>query len=243
MQASFVAKTREAIGDFLELIERHREPLHGSAAISLKAWAERIMDETGYYAELRRAEKSAEASENRVRNLRELIATLSEAAVNPAEELQKFLDDLALDSDRDDEEEAPKDAVTLITVHSCKGLEFPHVYIVGLEDGLMPHTRSKVEGTLDEERRLFYVAITRAMQTLTLTHCAGRRKKIWRAPALPSLTVPARTPRRPPGNRHDEKSRKPVSAETSKDYFSAMRLAAGAEELKRGTIIDQLLLR
>ncbi len=64
---------------------------------------------------------------------------------------------MSLDSDREEEKEAQGDAVTLITMHSCKGLEFPHVYIVGLEDGLLPHTRSKVEGTLDEERRLFYV--------------------------------------------------------------------------------------
>jgi DNA helicase-2/ATP-dependent DNA helicase PcrA len=68
----------------------------------------------------------------------------------------------------------------------CKGLEFPHVYIVGLEDGLLPHSRSKAEGTLDEERRLFYVAVTRAMQTLTISHCGGRKKYGQLMPCQPS---------------------------------------------------------
>ena len=71
-------------------------------------------------------------------------------------------------------------------MHSCKGLEFPNVYVVGLEEGLLPHSRSKVEGTLDEERRLFYVAITRAMQTLTISHCGGRKKYGQLLPCHPS---------------------------------------------------------
>ena len=71
-------------------------------------------------------------------------------------------------------------------MHSCKGLEFPHVFIVGLEDGLLPHSRSKAEGTLDEERRLFYVAVTRAMQTLTISHCASRKKYGQLLPCHPS---------------------------------------------------------
>ena len=73
-----------------------------------------------------------------------------------------------------------------ITMHSCKGLEFPHVYIVGLEEGLLPHSRSKEEGTLDEERRLFYVAITRAMQTLNISHCIARKKYGKAVPCHPS---------------------------------------------------------
>ena len=100
--------------------------------------------------------------------------------------MQQFLDELALDSDREEKQENPGDAVTLITMHSCKGLEFPHVYIVGLEDGLLPHTRSKEEGTLDEERRLFYVAITRAMQSLSISHCLGRKKYGQLLPCHPS---------------------------------------------------------
>ena len=79
-----------------------------------------------------------------------------------------------------------KPAATLITMHAAKGLEFPHVHIVGVEDGLLPHARSKLEGTLDEERRLFYVAITRAMETLRISHCDARRKFGQLLPCHPS---------------------------------------------------------
>src|ERR1035437_8790212 len=135
--------------------------------------ADRLLEEIGYFPELRRSEKKSEAGENRVRNLKDIIATLDglEATSKPPfDRLQSFLEQITLDNEREDEEDdtrgaAPGEAVTLITMHSCKGLEFPHVYIVGMEDGLLPHSRSKVEGTLDEERRLFYVAVTRAMNT------------------------------------------------------------------------------
>jgi superfamily I DNA/RNA helicase len=192
----------------------------------LQSWAEGFLDEAGYLAELRRSEKDAETGENRVRNLKDLIATLDQgfaAGKSLADQLERFLEDITLDNDREAEEEQKGDAVTLITMHSCKGLEFPHVYVVGLEDGLLPHSRSKVEGTLDEERRLFYVAVTRAMQTLAISHCRGRKKYGQMMPCHPSPFLKELPPELV--ELEDEKSRKLVQPEAGRGLFAAMRAA------------------
>jgi superfamily I DNA/RNA helicase len=176
---------------------------------------------------LRRSEKNPDNADNRVRNLKELIATLDNSGSNrlspPTERLQTFLEDITLDSEREEEKENQGDAVTLITMHSCKGLEFPHVYIVGLEDGLLPHSRSKVEGTMDEERRLFYVAVTRAMETLTISHCGGRKKYGQLLPCHPSPFLKELPPELV--EHANEKSKDPVTVESGKDMFAAMRAA------------------
>jgi len=193
---------------------------------ALQVWAQNFLAETGYLDELRRSEKEPETAENRVRNLQDLVASMDdgERPMLPlAERLQSFLEELALDSGREDEKENTGDAVTLITMHSCKGLEFPRVYIVGLEDGLLPHSRSKVEGTLDEERRLFYVAITRAMESLTISHCTGRKKYGQITPCYPSrflVELPAELV-----EHADEKARQPLTVDAGRDLFSLMRSA------------------
>ena len=243
--ATFQARTREAVKAFVEFVERTRIALVGtrstssriseisgtrwnaSLPTSLQTWADHFLDEIGYYAELRRGEKAPEAGENRIRNLKDFIATMdsSRLAGGPLlDGLHAFLEDVSLDNDREEEEENKGDAVTLITMHSCKGLEFPRVYIVGLEDGLLPHSRSKVENTLDEERRLFYVAVTRAMQSLAISHCGGRKKYGQIMPCHPSLflkELPAELV-----EHQDEKNHRPVSAETGRSLFAAMREAA-----------------
>jgi superfamily I DNA/RNA helicase len=229
VQASFQTKTREAIEEFVMFIEGTRRQLESEPPIaSLTQWAEKFLAHTGYIDDLRRSEKNIESADNRVRNIKELLAELDHAgsaSAKPAERIGTFLDDLTLDAEREEEKEQEADAVTLITMHSCKGLEFPHVFIVGLEDGLLPHSRSKVEGTLDEERRLFYVAITRAMQTLTMSYCLSRKKYGQAMPCHPSgflKEIPEEFI-----EHAEEKGKAPVTVDTGKNFFAAMRESLG----------------
>jgi superfamily I DNA/RNA helicase len=221
---AFQKNTRECIEAFVEFVERVQGELHTTAnEFRLQKWADDFLAEAGYFAELRRLEKTPEAAEARVRNLKELMATMDGAGNLPTERLDNFLENITLDSDREEEKENTQDAVTLITMHSCKGLEFPHVFVVGLEDGLLPHSRSKVEGTLDEERRLFYVAVTRAMQTLTISHCGGRKKYGQLLPCQPSpflKELPEELV-----ETSDSKSKTPVAQDSGKNLFAAMRSA------------------
>lgn len=134
------------------------------------------MDETGYAQALKdKALIGADAleAENRLMNLEELVSAAVEAEER-GESLREFIDRAALVSDADEYD--PDAAVTLMTMHSAKGLEFEVVFIVGLEEGLFPHARSSHDAAeLEEERRLCYVAITRAQKQLYLTHARSRR--------------------------------------------------------------------
>jgi superfamily I DNA/RNA helicase len=217
---AFQKGTRESIEAFVAFVERIRGQLTGDPLL-LQTWAEDFLNETGYFAELKRLDKDPEVSETRIRGLRELMASMDGVGNAPAERLQNFLENITLDSDREEEKENTSDAVTLITMHSCKGLEFPHVFIVGLEDGLLPHSRSKLEGTLDEERRLFYVAVTRAMQTLAISHCGGRKKYGQVLPCHPSPFLKEL----PEELVEHADSKTPVPQESGKNLFAAMRAA------------------
>jgi DNA helicase-2/ATP-dependent DNA helicase PcrA len=228
--ATFQSPARKSIESFVQFVERTCQPLAGldtQHSVILSSWADRFLDEIAYFGELRRSEKTPEGAESRIRNIKELLLTLDAqpATLSAHERLQSFLEEITLDTEREEEKEEAGDAVTLITMHSCKGLEFPHVYIVGMEEGLLPHSRSKQENTLDEERRLFYVALTRAMQTLTISHCASRKKYGQPMPCHPSSFL-----ENLPGElveHGDELAKKPVSAESGRDQFAAMRAALG----------------
>jgi len=224
--AGFSTKTREAILDFATLIAETREPLAGGS-VSAVAWAEQFLMDTGYLQEIKRSEKNPETAENRIRNLRDLVATLDNYAPHAPglEKVSQFLEEVTLDNESADEKEPQGDVVTLITIHSCKGLEFPHVHIVGLEEGLLPHSRSKVEGTLDEERRLFYVAITRAMRTLNLSHCAGRKRYGQVLPCHPSAFLKELPPDLV--EEADATAGKPVTVQSGKNLFASMHDAIG----------------
>lgn len=232
LTATFPKRTQESMAGFVRFVEHGRARLHNKAANHdahyLQQWADQLLNEAGYFDDLRRQEKNAEAGDARVRNLRDLTAALDgnfPDGKTPAQRLESFLEEITLDTEREEEDENQGNVVTLITMHSCKGLEFPRVFIIGLEDGLLPHSRSAAEGTLDEERRLFYVAITRAMQSLTISHCTARKKYGQTAPCHPSRFLKELPPELVEVLEAGDK--KHVNQETGKSLFSAMREAIG----------------
>ena len=136
-----------------------------------------VLKVTGYLKNLEAQSKNNIEAQNRVENIEELINAVIEYEDNePEPSLSDYLENVALIADIDAMETDSTDLVTLMTLHSAKGLEFPFVFIVGMEDGYLPHQRSmNSEAELEEERRLCYVGITRAMEQLYLSHAKSRR--------------------------------------------------------------------
>jgi DNA helicase-2/ATP-dependent DNA helicase PcrA len=160
---------------------------------------EEVLNATGYLAELE-AEKTIESA-GRIENVAELVGVAREY-----EELDPFLEDTALVSDSDDLND-DQSSVVLMTMHSAKGLEFPVVFIVGLEDGVFPHIRSLTDpDELEEERRLAYVGITRARSRLYLTNAWSR--SLWggtqyNVPSRFLREIPEELVQLAPGSRQD----------------------------------------
>ncbi|MBS4197277.1 DNA helicase PcrA [Lederbergia citri] len=144
--------------------------------LSVTEIVEEVIEKSGYEAMLK-AEKSLEA-ESRLENINEFLSvTKSFEDGNDDKSLIAFLTDLALvaDIDKLDEDGTPGDAVTLMTLHSAKGLEYPIVFLIGMEEGVFPHSRSLMEEEeMEEERRLAYVGITRAEEELYITNAQMR---------------------------------------------------------------------
>jgi DNA helicase-2/ATP-dependent DNA helicase PcrA len=138
---------------------------------------ERVLEQSGYVASLE-AERTIEA-QGRIENLQELVALAREWVENAAEPtLSSFLQEVSLYSDQD-AIRGEGSLVTLMTLHNAKGLEFRAVYLLGMEEGIFPHSRSIEEQGIEEERRLCYVGMTRAKELLTLTHASSR--SLWGA--------------------------------------------------------------
>jgi DNA helicase-2/ATP-dependent DNA helicase PcrA len=134
-----------------------------------------VLDDSGYRRELQ--EDNTIESEGRLENLAELLNAAAEyEREEPGATLDGFLQEQALYSESDKLDDAARSGgtVTLMTLHNAKGLEYEHAFIVGMEEGTFPHSRSLDEQNDEEERRLAYVGITRAMKTLTLTHAKLR---------------------------------------------------------------------
>jgi DNA helicase-2/ATP-dependent DNA helicase PcrA len=147
--------------------------------VSIAELMEAVLSQTGYVEALE-AERSIEA-QGRIENLEQLVEVGREfdtASVEGEATLERFLQEIALVADADTRSD-DEGLVTLMTLHNAKGLEYPTVFIAGCEDGVFPHSRAIDEGGLEEERRLFYVGVTRAMRKLYLTY--ARRRAVFGA--------------------------------------------------------------
>lgn len=178
----------------LKVVEGKRSELNTGAAAKVQAFDDIMMDiaqcaqekplsETIKFImkrsgiEAHYKEEGTEESLERLENLRELVTLASRFNdLDPNEAVEQFIENAALQSDQDElKENGENNAVRLMTIHAAKGLEFPYVFITGLEQGLFPHERID-DGRIDteEERRLFYVALTRAEKKLFLTYAHMR---------------------------------------------------------------------
>lgn len=163
------ARAEASLAAFRRLIDELRAD---AAAAPPDQTLRAVLEKTGYRQML--ANDATLDSESRLANLDELVSAAADAAER-GESLREFLDYAALVSDADQVDE--KAQISLLTLHNAKGLEFPVVFIAGMEEGIFPHSRSREsEAQLEEERRLCYVGMTRAMKRLYLSSARFRRK-------------------------------------------------------------------
>jgi len=180
-----------SLEDFRQLLERYRTkfvetPRHLSEVLRM------LIDEVGYQTEIERQYKEPLQQQARTAMLQELIEAVrnyESHADKPS--LTEFLEQSALvgrDDQTEKDELLAQNGIKLMTLHSAKGLEFPRVYLVGMEEGLLPHQRSidSTDSSVDEERRLAYVGVTRAKDFLTLSRAATRMRWGKRRPSAPS---------------------------------------------------------
>lgn len=176
LQQQLPAQALQRLEQFVQTIERTRQACEEHDPVQI---LRELVDDIGYEAWLHQNASSAKVAEKRMENVHFLLNSIKAMLERDEEEvdLQGAIAKLVLLDllDRQEEEDL-SDRVQLMTLHAAKGLEFPHVFILGLEENILPHANSVAEGNVEEERRLAYVGITRAQKTLTLT-LAGKRKQ------------------------------------------------------------------
>ena len=220
---SLSGRAQKAIESFTSFIYRYSDVSHTSSA-NYAAMTEELIKEIGYAEFLKKNCKTSEEVDSRRKNVAELIESMHSHFEKSRRGLRGFLDSVALMQDREDaKNEAEGNGVSLITMHAAKGLEFPVCHIIGVEEGILPHSRSIEEGSRDEERRLLYVGITRAMEDLTITWCRSRNRYGDKMPCQPSSFFRELSKDELIETDHGTLAATPADEDFAADYFARMK--------------------
>lgn len=221
-------KAAGALAGFIAFLQEWQDKMSGTFP-DFAAFTTDLLQAVEYVPWLKRHCKTEEEQAQREMAIFELLDSMRHRGVNTEPDLIDFLASVGLEDDRDSgaDELAKQKGVSLITVHASKGLEFPVVYLPGFEEGIIPHKRSAEEGTKDEERRLLYVAITRAMKKLTITWCHTRTKWGDKSPCQGSSFMRELDRNWVQQSTWDELRRAPVSFTEAQTGFEALRAMMG----------------
>lgn len=220
-QKKLPQRSRSSVKKFIDMLEDYRSPMMASHS-GFGSLFSQLVDEIDFVDYLGRTCKTDTEREQRKLNVADFLTSLRDYDSSGRKNgLQGFLDDIALQQDREDDDDGP--GVNLITLHAAKGLEFPVVYLVGLEEGVLPHKRSLEEGTKEEERRLLYVGMTRAMERLTMSFCSIRVRYGEEVYCERSSFLDEMDPQYVDVFSNDELSSGPVEENDAMAYFARMK--------------------
>jgi DNA helicase-2/ATP-dependent DNA helicase PcrA len=233
---TLAGRSAKAVNNFAQMINNCKEK---AATVSVSQLLQELLDQSGYIKDLQN--QGTDEAEERIQNVQELYnAVLQFQEESEEVSLTAFLQSSALSSDLDNLKAGEK-AVSLMTLHSSKGLEFPVVFLVGLEQGLFPNYRSINDpAALEEERRLCYVGITRAQERLYLSHARERRLYGSREPAMRSQflnEVPEELLNTPHRNRHPQRK---TTAKAGGKPYTPQNWQVGDQVLHRAFGIGEI---
>ena len=226
--AALSTRARNSVQAFNELIAKYID-LFQDKETDFGDILEQLIEETGFSEYVTRLCKTEAEIQKRLVSIGDVKASLRNFW-QPGKTLRDYLAQVTLDKEDNDDDVENKPGVCLITMHAAKGLEFPVVYLVGLEEGILPHKRSLEDGNCDEERRLLYVGITRAQEKLMLTYCATRLRYGDRMPCQRSSFLSEIPPHLMDYSKWEDLMNAEATEEESGNFFDSLRSMLLEEE-------------
>lgn len=226
--AALSTRARNSVQAFNELIAKYID-LFQDKETDFGDILEQLIEETGFSEYVTRLCKTEAEIQKRLVSIGDVKASLRNFW-QPGKTLRDYLAQVTMDKEDNDDDVENKPGVCLITMHAAKGLEFPVVYLVGLEEGILPHKRSLEDGNCDEERRLLYVGITRAQEKLMLTYCATRLRYGDRMPCQRSSFLSEIPPHLMEYSKWEDLMNAEATEEESGNFFDSLRSMLLEEE-------------